>query len=89
MLTLNRPDKLNAADLEMQERLLAELQAVAADPDARALILTGAGRAFSAGGDVKAMKSREGAFGGSGVAIDRAAYARAAAFWEANANWRG
>jgi enoyl-CoA hydratase len=51
VLTLNRPDKLNAADLEMQERLLAELQAVAADSDVRAVILTGAGRAFSAGGD--------------------------------------
>ena len=47
VLTLNRPDKLNAADLEMQQRLLTELQDVARDPEARALILTGAGRAFS------------------------------------------
>lgn len=51
ILTLNRPEKLNAADLEMQERLLSCLEAVAADPEARAVILTGAGRAFSAGGD--------------------------------------
>jgi enoyl-CoA hydratase len=51
ILTLNRPEKLNAANLEMQERLLAHLEGVAADGDARALILTGAGRAFSAGGD--------------------------------------
>lgn len=51
ILTLNRPEKLNAADLDMQERLLAGLEAVAADPEVRALILTGAGRAFSAGGD--------------------------------------
>jgi enoyl-CoA hydratase len=56
ILTLNRPDKLNAADLEMQERLLASIQAVAADPDARALILTGAGRAFSAGGDREILR---------------------------------
>lgn len=51
ILTLNRPDKLNAANLEMQLKLLEELQAVARNPDLRALILTGAGRAFSAGGD--------------------------------------
>jgi enoyl-CoA hydratase len=51
MLTLNRPDKLNAANLEMQEALAAELHRVARDEAARVLILTGAGRAFSAGGD--------------------------------------
>lgn len=51
VLTLNRPDKLNAADLDMQRTLLRELEAVAADKDLRALVITGAGRAFSAGGD--------------------------------------
>lgn len=51
ILTLNRPAKLNAADLEMQQRLLGHLEEVAADGEAHALILTGAGRAFSAGGD--------------------------------------
>jgi enoyl-CoA hydratase len=56
ILTLNRPDKLNAADLELQQRLLARLQDVAADKEARALILTGAGRAFSAGGDRDILK---------------------------------
>jgi enoyl-CoA hydratase len=56
ILTLNRPEKLNAADLDMQERLLANLEAVAADPEIRALILTGAGRAFSAGGDRDILK---------------------------------
>jgi len=56
ILTLNRPRKLNAADLEMQERLLACLQSVAADADARALVLTGAGRAFSAGGDRELLR---------------------------------
>lgn len=51
MLTLNRPGKLNAADLDMQRTLLRELETVAADRDLRALVITGAGRAFSAGGD--------------------------------------
>jgi enoyl-CoA hydratase len=56
ILTLNRPEKRNAADLEMQERLLACLDAVAADSDARVLILTGAGGAFSAGGDRELLR---------------------------------
>jgi enoyl-CoA hydratase len=56
ILTLNRPEKLNAADLEMQQRLLARLEDVAADPTVRALIMTGAGRAFSAGGDRETLR---------------------------------
>jgi enoyl-CoA hydratase len=51
ILTLNRPEKLNALTFEMQKRLIAELEAVAADSDARVLILTGAGKAFCGGGD--------------------------------------
>jgi enoyl-CoA hydratase len=56
ILTLNRPRKLNAADLEMQDRLLGCLEKVAADAEARALVLTGAGRAFSAGGDRELLR---------------------------------
>ncbi|MET0587861.1 MAG: enoyl-CoA hydratase/isomerase family protein [Novosphingobium sp.] len=51
IISLNRPEKLNAADLTLQQQLLARLQAVAADREVRAVIITGAGRAFSAGGD--------------------------------------
>ena len=51
ILTLSRPDKLNAANLEMQQALLGELRKLGLHKDLRALILTGAGRAFSAGGD--------------------------------------
>lgn len=51
VLTLNRPEKLNAANLDMQRSLLAELERAADDASLRALVLTGAGRAFSAGGD--------------------------------------
>lgn len=51
VITLNRPEKLNAADLEMQQRLVDCLKSVRKDNEIRAIVLTGAGRAFSAGGD--------------------------------------
>ena len=50
-VTLNRPAKLNALSARLLEALLDTLQRVAEDTAARVVILTGAGRAFSAGGD--------------------------------------
>ena len=53
ILTLNRPEKLNALNYALIDRLLALLDAVETDDAVRAVILTGAGeRAFSAGGDI-------------------------------------
>ena len=52
-LTLNRPDKLNAIDAAMLDALDRVLGQLEADRDCRAVILTGAGRAFSAGADIK------------------------------------
>ena len=70
ILTLNRPDSLNALGAPGDgDQVRAACDEVNADPSIRCVILTGAGRAFSAGGDVKAMKAREGAFGGGGVGI--------------------
>ena len=54
-LQLNRPDSLNAFSPEMIEGLLTEIQSADSNPDIRAIILSGAGRSFSAGGDVKTM----------------------------------
>lgn len=54
-ITLNRPEKLNAFSGTMREDLLAALHAADADESCRVVILTGAGRAFCAGGDVDAM----------------------------------
>ena len=54
-LVLNRPDKLNAFAGDMRERLLDALESVAARPELRALVITGAGRGFCAGGDVHHM----------------------------------
>ena len=65
-ITLNRPEILNplgqAGDGLEFEGLCREIEE---DSNIRCAVLTGAGRAFSAGGDVKAMKNRTGAFGGS------------------------
>jgi 2-(1,2-epoxy-1,2-dihydrophenyl)acetyl-CoA isomerase len=54
-LTLNRPQARNALTGAMAEGLLSALQSAADDPQVRAVVLTGAGGAFCAGGDVKAM----------------------------------
>src|SRR5215212_9712399 len=54
-ITLNRPEKLNAFTGTMREDLLAALRACEDDADVRVVELTGAGRAFCAGGDVEFM----------------------------------
>jgi 2-(1,2-epoxy-1,2-dihydrophenyl)acetyl-CoA isomerase len=52
-ITLNRPDALNSLTVELKEALLDAFLQVAADPAARAAVLTGAGRGFSAGQDLR------------------------------------
>jgi len=54
-LTMNRPDRLNALNPEMLTRLHDALMRAAADREVAVIVLAGAGRAFCAGGDVKAM----------------------------------
>ncbi len=51
-LTLNRPDKLNAMTGELVQSLHEHLDAIAVDPEARVVVLTGAGRGFCAGLDL-------------------------------------
>jgi enoyl-CoA hydratase len=51
IVTLNRPDTLNATDAELHHAITAVWDDLARDADARAVVLTGAGTAFSAGGD--------------------------------------
>jgi 2-(1,2-epoxy-1,2-dihydrophenyl)acetyl-CoA isomerase len=55
LLTLNRPERLNAMSREMLDALLEALPRLATDPDVGVVVITGAGRGFCAGGDVKAM----------------------------------
>jgi len=60
-ITLNRPEKLNAFTGTMREDLLAALQSCERDDAARVVVITGAGRAFCAGGDVEYMASLQAA----------------------------
>jgi 2-(1,2-epoxy-1,2-dihydrophenyl)acetyl-CoA isomerase len=55
LITLNRPERLNALTVEMAEALSAALDAAEADSSCRALLITGAGRAFCAGQDLTAI----------------------------------
>jgi len=56
IITLNRPEKLNSFNAEMHQELAAELEILASNKDVRALVLTGAGRAFCAGQDLSERK---------------------------------
>ncbi|MCC6170913.1 MAG: enoyl-CoA hydratase/isomerase family protein [Gammaproteobacteria bacterium] len=55
VLTLNRPDNANVLDMQMGRDLLAAASAVAADAAVRAVVLTGAGKHFCVGGDLRGM----------------------------------
>lgn len=57
-LTLNRPDKRNAMSDAMRAEFIDALEHVAADKAIRALVLTGAGKGFCAGGDISGMEKR-------------------------------
>jgi enoyl-CoA hydratase/carnithine racemase len=70
VLTLNRPAAMNALGALGDGAAIRETcDALNARREVRCAVLTGAGKAFSAGGDIKAMQAREGVFGGSGAAI--------------------
>src|SRR3954470_17957597 len=57
VLTLNRPDRLNAWIPAMQRRYFDLLQEAGDDPSVRAIVVTGAGRGFCAGADMSALQS--------------------------------
>ncbi|MGH3560451.1 MAG: enoyl-CoA hydratase/isomerase family protein [Mycobacterium sp.] len=56
VVTLNRPDQLNAIDVELREALVDAIEAAVADPGVRAVVITGAGSAFCSGGDISSME---------------------------------
>ncbi len=59
LVTLNRPERLNAMNWEMMFALVDELEALAQDRAVGCVVLTGAGRAFCAGGDIQGMVEDE------------------------------
>jgi len=59
VMTIKRPEKLNAFDIELLQELSAACDRVEADSTVRVAILTGEGKAFSAGGDIKAWGGME------------------------------
>jgi enoyl-CoA hydratase/carnithine racemase len=61
-ITLNRPDKRNALSLEVMGEVTEALRSAAAEPDIRAIVIAGAGPAFSAGHDLGEMVGRDLAF---------------------------
>ncbi|HEY8378017.1 MAG TPA: enoyl-CoA hydratase-related protein, partial [Nannocystis sp.] len=70
-ITLDRPDARNAYSEAMVESLVAALDAVDRDDAVRVVILTGAGPAFSAGGDLKRMLNKDGMFAGDTAELRR------------------
>merc|ERR1719262_1049743 len=59
VLTLNRPKALNALSDPLMTELTSKLKELDADNSIRAMVLTGTGKAFAAGADIKEMSSRE------------------------------
>eukprot|EP01088_Endostelium_zonatum_P004475 TRINITY_DN15743_c0_g1_i1.p1 TRINITY_DN15743_c0_g1~~TRINITY_DN15743_c0_g1_i1.p1 ORF type:complete len:296 (-),score=73.21 TRINITY_DN15743_c0_g1_i1:41-928(-) len=57
-LTLNRPDKLNALSVDLGEQFQHHVRSIAKNEDVRAVVITGAGKAFSAGGDMDFLLAR-------------------------------
>lgn len=66
VLTLNRPQAMNALSKALMTALADAVDALAANPAVRVIILTGAGRAFCAGLDLKEIGSGQGSLGGTG-----------------------
>src|SRR5258708_3654599 len=65
VVTFNRPERMNALDLPTHDLLVDTLRRVDRDPESRVILVTGNGKAFCAGGDLKAAQDRGGAYLGN------------------------
>lgn len=71
IITLDRPEARNAYTDAMVQSIVHAFDAAEADDEVRCIVLTGAGRSFHAGGDLKAMRDATGMFAGGPVALRR------------------
>ena len=71
LLTLNRPSAMNALSIGLRRALAGAFREIAEDPGIGAVILTGAGRAFCAGLDLKEMGGETGEAGGPAAMIEQ------------------
>jgi enoyl-CoA hydratase len=62
LITINRPDRMNATDEVLHNELVRVWPDVSSDPETRVAVITGAGRAFSAGGDLAMVQTQIGNF---------------------------
>ncbi len=82
-IILNRPDSLNAFSLEMIDLWIEALQTVRDSNDIRVLVISGNGRGFCAGGDIKAMAKGDGFFSNNDTLdISSTALARKNSLWK-------
>ncbi len=70
-ITLNRPEASNAFHIPMIEELVSTLDQADQNPDVRVIIITGAGKHFCAGGDIKAMAEKKEMFAGESDELRR------------------
>jgi len=70
VVTLNRPAHRNALDGDLHLALVGEIRAIKEAPEVRALVLTGAGSAFSAGGDMALIETMQADLGARRAALD-------------------
>ncbi|MFJ6657704.1 enoyl-CoA hydratase/isomerase family protein [Streptomyces sp. NPDC091377] len=66
LITLNRPETLNAITPDLREQLISLLADASADPEVRAVVLTGTGRGFCAGADLRGARTSTGTEKGKG-----------------------
>lgn len=67
LITLNRPERLNAWNADMARGYFDSLDRAAADPEVTVIVVTGAGRGFCAGADMDVLQGVEGGAGGEGA----------------------
>ena len=64
LITINRPDALNAVNAEVMDGIISKTRAYDRDPEIGCIVITGAGKAFIAGADIKEMHEKKSVFFG-------------------------